>query len=338
MRIRTFRLSFAFCLYLFSALALAQSGGDPLPSWNDGDTKRKIVDFVERVSDENSPNFVPVPERIATFDNDGTLWSEQPVYFQALYALDRIREMSADHPEWKNTEPYKSAIEGDIEGLMATGIDGVMKVMLTAHTDVTVDEFNASVSDWLASSRHPTKKMRYTQMTYQPMLELLNYLRANDFKTFIVSGGGVDFIRVFAEDAYGIPPEQVVGTTGDAKYEMRDGVPTVIKAGDVLLVDDKEGKPVGIHRHIGRRPIMAVGNSDGDQAMLEYTTIPRGDQDKSPRLGVLLHHTDAEREWAYDRGSHIGGLDTALDAAPERGWVVIDMKEDWSAVYQDMGR
>lgn len=325
----------AVFLYLCSAVAIAQStsADDPLPSWNDGETKSAIIEFVQNVTDRDSPGFVPVAERIATFDNDGTLWSEQPAYFQALYARDRIREMADEHPEWRNEEPYKSAIEGDVKGLMATGMDGVMKVLLAAHSDVTAEEFESSVSDWLATARHPTKDMRYTQMVYQPMLELLDYLRANDFKTYIVSGGGVDFIRVFSEEVYGVPPEQVVGTTGDAKYEMRDGVPHIVKTGKMILVDDKSGKPVGIYRHIGRRPIMAVGNSDGDQQMLEYTTMAHEESETTPRLGVLLHHTDADREWAYDRESHFGTLNTALDAAPKQGWVVIDMKEDWKRVY-----
>lgn len=318
-------------LVTFSSLAVADS--DPLPSWKDGQTKSAIIDFVERVTDKSSADFVPVEARIATLDNDGTLWSEQPLYFQAFYALDRLREMAADHPEWETTEPFKSALAGDVKGLMATGMEGVMKVLLTAHSDITGEAFKTSVSDWLATAQHPEKKKAYTQLVFQPMLELLDYLRANDFKTFIVSGGGIDFIRVFAEDVYGVPPEQVVGTMSDARYELKDGVPTIVKTGKMVLMDDKEGKPVGIYRHIGRRPIMAVGNSDGDMQMLEYTTIPRDNDDKSARLGVLLHHTDAEREWAYDRQSSMGKLDKALDQAPDRGWVVIDMKKDWTQVY-----
>ncbi|WP_203142474.1 HAD family hydrolase [Marinobacter mangrovi] len=329
-----FRIVFVF--FLLSCCSVAQAtDSDPLASWNDGQTKSAIVGFVQKVTDKGSKNFVPPAERVATFDNDGTLWAEQPVYFQALYALDRIRQMAPDHPDWKTTEPFKSAINGDVKGLMASGMEGVMKVLLTAHADVTAEAFRDSVTDWFATAKHPTKNRAFTQMVYQPMLELLVYLRANGFKTYIVSGGGVDFIRVFAEDTYGIPPEQVMGTTSDAKFEMRDGVPEIVKTGNIILVDDKEGKPVGIYRQIGRRPIMAVGNSDGDLQMLQYTTIPRSKEDQMPRMGVLLHHTDADREWAYDRQSHIGQLDKALDEAPERGWVVIDMKQDWSRVFPE---
>ncbi|MGP4844405.1 HAD family hydrolase [Marinobacter sp. 1Y8] len=331
MQVQWFRLLPFLFFFAFSSLASADS--DPLPSWNDGQTKSSIVDFVQRVTDKNSSAFVPAEARIVTLDNDGTLWSEQPVYFQAYYALDRLREMAPEHPEWKTTEPFKSALAADVKGLKATGMEGVMKALLTAHSDISGEAFKASVRDWLATARHPVRNMAYDRMVYQPMLELLSYLRANDFKTFIVSGGGIDFIRAFAEDAYGIPPEQVVGTMSDAKFEMQDGVPRIIKTGKMVLVDDKEGKPVGIYRHIGRRPIMAVGNSDGDLQMLEYTTIPRDAGDKSARLGVLLHHTDAEREWAYDRESAIGKFDKGLDEAPERGWVVIDMKKDWKQVY-----
>lgn len=334
MQIQWFRIVFVF--FLLSCCSVAQAAdSDPLVSWNDGQTKSAIVGFVQKVTDKGSKDFVPPAERVATFDNDGTLWAEQPVYFQALYALDRIRQMAPDHPDWKTTEPFKSAINGDVKGLMANGMDGVMKVLLTAHADVTAEAFQDSVTDWFATAKHPTKNRAFTQMVYQPMLELLVYLRANGFKTYIVSGGGVDFIRVFAEDTYGIPPEQVMGTTSDAKFEMRDGVPEIVKTGNIILVDDKEGKPVGIYRQIGRRPIMAVGNSDGDLQMLQYTTIPRSKEDQVPRLGVLLHHTDADREWAYDRQSHIGQLDKALDEAPERGWVVIDMKKDWSRVFPE---
>lgn len=313
------------------------SNADPLPSWNDGDAKAAISDFVDRVTDEGSAGYVPVPERIATFDNDGTLWAEQPAYFQLLFALDRVRAVAPDHPEWHDEEPFKSAIAGNMEGLMATGMEGLQKVLLVAHTNMTADEFADSVADWVSSAKHPVTGMRYTDMVYQPMLELLDYLRANDFKTFIVSGGGIDFMRVFTEEVYGIPPEQVVGSALDAKFEMKDGIPTITKVPSGLFVDDKAGKPVGIYRHIGRRPIFAAGNSDGDQRMLEYTTIARDSSDMTPRFGLIVHHTDGGREWAYDRDSHIGKLDTALDAAEQRGWVVVDMKEDWAAIYSSAG-
>jgi phosphoglycolate phosphatase-like HAD superfamily hydrolase len=312
--------------------------GDPLPSWNDGKSKSAIIAFVKRVTGQDSADFVPPAERIATFDNDGTLWSEQPVYFQGTFALDRVRAMAADHPEWQQTEPFKSVIAGDMKGLMATGKEGLEKVLLAAHANMTAEAFDASVRDWLTTAKHPKTGMPYTQMVYQPMLELLDYLRGNDFKTFIVSGGGVDFMRVFSQKVYGIPPEQVVGTTIDAKFEMRDGVPTIVKTGTLMLLDDKVGKPVGIYRHIGRRPIFAAGNSDGDLQMLQYTTIARDGNDTTPRFGMLVHHTDADREWAYDRKSHIGQLDKALDEASQRGWVVVDMKADWRQIYPNSGQ
>jgi phosphoglycolate phosphatase-like HAD superfamily hydrolase len=311
---------------------------DPLPSWNEGTTKSVIIAFVERVTDESSPGYVPPDERIATFDNDGTLWSEQPMYFQAIFALDRVRAMAADHPEWRTTEPFKSAIAGDMKGLMATGEEGVMKVLLAAHSDITAGDFAESVRHWLATAKHPTTGMPFTQMVFQPMLELLDYLRANDFKIFIVSGGGIDFMRVFSEKVYGVPPERVVGSTIGAQFEMRDGVPTIVKTGKLMLLDDKAGKPVGIYQYIGRRPIFAAGNSDGDLQMLEYTTIARDGNDTNPRFGMIVHHTDAEREWAYDRESHFGRLDKALDEASERGWVVVDMKADWRRIYPNSGR
>jgi phosphoglycolate phosphatase-like HAD superfamily hydrolase len=313
--------------------AYAASRHNPLPSWNDGASKTAIMDFVARVTDKKSPDFVPVDERIATFDNDGTLWAEQPMYFQLLFAIDRVKAMSADHPEWKTTEPYKSALAGDMKGLMASGMPGLEKILMVAHANMTAENFATSVSDWVATAKHPTTGKKYTDMVYQPMLELLDYLRANGFKTFIVSGGGIDFMRVFSEQAYGIPPEQVVGSSIDAKFELINGIPTITKEPSGLFVDDKAGKPVGIYQHIGRRPIFAAGNSDGDLQMLQYTTIPRGDSDKSARFGMFVHHTDADREWAYDRTSHIGMLDKGLDEAATRGWTVVDMKNDWKTIY-----
>ncbi|KAA9134018.1 haloacid dehalogenase-like hydrolase [Marinihelvus fidelis] len=326
-----------FTLLLASALLAfsAPAQGDPLPSWNDGDAKTAIIEFVERVTDEGSPDFVPVYERIATFDNDGTLWSEQPLYFQVIFALDQVKAKAADHPEWATTEPFKSAIAGDMEGLMKTGMAGLAKVMGASHTDVTADEFAASVNNWLDTARHPTTGKRYDEMVFQPMLELLEYLRESGFKTFIVSGGGIDFMRVFAERVYGIPPEQVVGSSIDARFEMRDGVPTIIKEGKGLFVDDKAGKPAGIYRHIGRRPLFAGGNSDGDLQMVQYTTMPRGPEDTTPRFGLFVHHTDADREFAYDTPSHIGEFKEAAKLAPENGWLVVDMKNDWKLVYPD---
>jgi len=320
----------AFALLVAIALGGCAHRGDPLPSWSDGDSKRAILSFVEDVSTEG-PAFVPEAERIAVFDNDGTLWAEQPMYFQAVFAIDRIRALAEDHPEWRTREPYRSAIAGDMEGLLATGREGIMKILVAAHSDLTAEEFRATVRDWLAESRHPTTGRRLTEMIYQPMLELLEHLRARGFKTFIVTGGGIDFVRVFSEDIYGIPPEQVVGTTFDAKYEVRDGRPTIVKTGELVLLDDKGGKPVGIFRHIGRRPIFAAGNSDGDLPMLEYAALGR--DDGRPAFAMLIHHTDAEREWAYDRDSHIGREDEGLRAARAHGWTVVDMKRDWETIF-----
>lgn len=307
----------------------------PLPSWADGPSRKAIISFVEKVTKEGSPDFVPVSERIATFDNDGTLWSEQPAYFQGLFALYQVKKLAPMHPEWNNEEPFKSAIAGDIKGVLAAGKPGVLKILGATHAGMTAETFEAEVREWVANARHPETGKPFTSMVYQPMLELLTYLRANGFKTFIVSGGGVDFMRVFTEEVYGIPPEQVIGTTIDATFEMKDGIPTITKTGKLVLLDDKEGKPVGIYRQIGRRPIFAGGNSDGDLQMLQYTTIPRNDQDQSLRFGLIIHHTDAEREWAYDRDSHIGRLDKALDEAQQRGWTVVDMKKEWLKIYPE---
>jgi len=317
-------------LIVTTGLAFAQ---DPLPSWNEGAGKSAIIDFVGRVTDPHSPDFVPQAERIATFDNDGTLWSEQPMYFQLYFALDQIRRMAPEHPDWATTEPFKSALAGDMKGVMATGKAGLMKLIAAAHSGMTAEVFAQSVSEWAVTAKHPTKDMLFTQMVYQPMLELLHYLRSNDFKTFIVSGGGVDFMRVFTEGIYGIPPEQVVGTTPGVKFEMDKGVPKIFKEPNIILFDDKAGKPVGIYQFIGRRPIFAAGNSDGDEMMLEYTTITGDNDHTTARFGMIIHHTDAEREWAYDRNSHVGTLDKALDAAPEQGWLVVDMKNDWKVIY-----
>jgi phosphoglycolate phosphatase-like HAD superfamily hydrolase len=302
---------------------------DPLPSWNDGPAKQAIVSFVDKVTTEGSPDFVPPAERIAVFDNDGTLWAEQPAYFQLLFALDRIKAQAKDHPEWQTTEPFKSVLADNIAGVMASGKEGLLKIVAASHADVTAEEFQGAVGDWLSTANNPKTGRLYKDMVYQPMLELLAYLRANNFKTFIVSGGGIDFLRVFAEEAYGIPPEQVVGSSSGAKYELSGGTPTITKLSDDLFIDDKAGKPVGIYRHIGRRPIFAVGNSDGDYEMLQYTTI----ENPRPSLGLIVHHTDADREFAYDRESHIGQLNKALDEAPQRGWIVVDMKNDWSQIF-----
>ena len=315
-----------------TSAAADQAGAVPsaavLPSWNEGETRRAIVDFVERVTDPASPDYVTPSERIAVFDNDGNLWAEQPLYFQLLFALDRVRAMADDHPEWQETEPFRAILEDDREALASIGEHELVEIVMATHAGMTIDEFDAVVSEWLVTATHPRFGVPYTELVYQPMLELLTYLRDNDFKTFIVSGGGMDMIRSFAERVYGIPPEQVVGSAGELEFSLVEGVPTLTKTPGINFVDDKAGKPVGIRRFIGRRPIFASGNSDGDLQMLQYTAP--GDR---AALGLVLHHDDAEREWAYDRESHVGRLDVALDEAPERGWVVISMRSDWKKVF-----
>ncbi len=306
----------------------AVSTQDPLPSWNDTPPKNAILAFVERVTTESSPDFVPVAERIATFDNDGTLWAEQPVYFQVQFAFDRVRAVSPQHPEWKTQEPFKHFLAGDMKALLAGGEKALLKVVMAAHSGMTTDEFEKVVVDWFATARHATTGQPYDRMVYQPMLEVLSYLRANGFKTFIVSGGGVEFVRVFAERVYGIPPEQVVGSQGKLKFEMRSGEPVLTKLPEVQFIDDKEGKPAGIHTFIGRRPLMAFGNSDGDLQMLQWTSTGTG-----ARFGLIVHHTDSVREWSYDRTSHIGKLDKAWDEANAKGWTIVSMKDDWKKVF-----
>lgn len=328
------RLRAVWLLSLLTVVCASSAlAGEPLASWKDSATKKAIVEFVANATNPDSDSFVPVPERIVTTDNDGTLWAEQPIYFQLMFALDRIKAMEKDHPEWKEIEPFKSVLSGDLKNVAASGMEGVAKVVAETHANMTQEEFAAIVGDWLATAKHPHTGKAYTDMVYQPMLELLDYLREHEFKVFIVSGGGIDFMRVFAEEVYGVPPEQVVGSTGEASFVMRDGVPAVIKEPKLNLVDDKAGKPVGISRHIGRRPVVAIGNSDGDLQMLQYTTIARSKADTTPRLGIIVQHTDGEREYAYDRESHIGQLNVALDEAPRRGWLVVDMKNDWSQIY-----
>ena len=301
---------------------------DPLPSWNDTEAKAAIISFVDKVTDPESGDFVPARDRIATFDNDGTLWAEQPVYFQALYALDVLREKAADDPSILGTDVLKAAAEGDLDTVMASGIEGLLEVINVSHAGITVDAFQADAYEWLTTATHPTSGKTYAGMVYQPMLELLSYLRDEGFATYIVSGGGIDFIRSFADDAYGIPPWQVVGTEGTTTFAVEEGGAVLNKDGGVTFVDDKEGKPVGIIRHIGQRPIFAAGNSDGDFEMLEYTTGGDG-----PSFGLIVHHTDAEREFSYDRDSHIGELERGLDEGPERGWLIVDMAQDWAKVF-----
>ena len=299
-----------------------------LPSWNDGPAKQSIVDFVNEVTDKNNPNFVPPAERIATFDNDGTLWSEQPAYFQLFFAIDRVKILATQHPEWKTKQPLKAVLENDMEALAESGEHGLLELVMATHAGMTTEEFEQIVKDWLATARHPRFKRPFTDLVYQPMLELLTYLRANDFKTFIVSGGGIEFMRPWVEKVYGIPPEQVVGSVIKTKFDLRDGKPVLMRLPELDFIDDKAGKPVGIHKFIGRRPIAAFGNSDGDLQMLQWTEAGKG---KS--LLVYIHHTDAEREWAYDRESKIGRLDKGLDEGKEKGWTVVDMKKDWKTIY-----
>jgi phosphoglycolate phosphatase-like HAD superfamily hydrolase len=316
---------------LIGALAFTAAvarAADPLPSWDDTRPKKAIVAFVEKVTKEGSPDFVPPAERIATFDNDGTLWAEQPMYFQLFFALERVTALAPQHPEWKTTEPFASLLKGDVKTALAGGEPAVAAIVMATHAGMTPDEFDAIVRAWIDTARHPVTKRTYTDMVYQPMLELLAYLRANGFKTFIVSGGGIEFMRPWAEKVYGIPPERIVGSSIKTKFELRDGTPVLMRLPEINFIDDKEGKPVGIQQHIGRRPIAAFGNSDGDLAMLQWTTAGKG-----TRLAVVVHHTDAEREWAYDRTSSIGRLDKALDAAKAGGWTVVDMKNDWRTIY-----
>jgi hypothetical protein len=319
---------------LLLLVALVVSGGaqaqaiDPLPSWNDSASKANIVAFVDKVTRQGSPDFVPPAERIAVFDNDGTLWAEQPMYFQAFFIFDRIKALAPKHPEWKTTEPFASVLRGDVKGALKGGEHALMEMAMATHAGMTTAEFERIVSDWIATARHPATGRPFIEMVYQPMLEVLAYLRANGFKTFIVSGGGIEFMRPWTERVYGVPPEQVIGSSIKTKFELRDGQPVLMRLPQMDFIDDKAGKPVGINSHIGRRPIAAFGNSDGDLQMLQWTTAGKG-----ARLGVLVHHTDAKREYAYDRKSSVGRLDKALDLAGPQGWTVVDMMNDWKSIY-----
>jgi len=302
--------------------------GTPLVSWNEGPRKASILHFVERVTAEGGVDYVPALDRIAVFDNDGTLWSEKPFYFQLAFALDRVKALAAQHPEWQEQQPFKAVLEDDLESVLSGGLKAIIDILVATHGGNTTDEFEQIVSGWIASARHSATGRPYTKMVYQPMLELLDFLRAKGFRTYIVSGGGIEFMRAWVEDVYGIPPEQVIGSTIETKYEMRDSGPVLVRIPKVEFVDDGEGKPVGIHKFIGRRPILAFGNSDGDHQMLQWTAAGEG-----ARFMGLVHHTDAEREWAYDRRSQVGRLDKALDEAHEKGWTVVDMKHDWRVVF-----
>jgi phosphoserine phosphatase len=323
-------LFFAFSLVLaltHVACSWAQVG-DPLPSWNEGATKQAILEFVKMVTTPGSDGYVLPAQRIATFDNDGTLWAEKPLYVQLFFALDRVKELAPQHPEWKTQEPFASLLKGDVKAAMAGGEKSILEVVMATHAGMTTQEFEEIVENWITTARHPETQRLFTEMVYQPMLELLSYLRDKEFKTFIVSGGGIEFMRPWTEPVYGIPPEQVVGSSIKTRYEMRDGGPVLLRLAEVNFIDDKAGKPVGINSHIGRRPIAAFGNSDGDQQMLEWASAGGG-----ARFALLVHHTDAAREYAYDAGT-----EKALAEAKEKGWTVVDMKNDWKVIYPEIAK
>jgi phosphoglycolate phosphatase-like HAD superfamily hydrolase len=336
---KTTRPQYFIAIALLCALAITTTiahaadpstslGAGSLPSWNDGKAKKSVVEFVAKVTKDGGADFVPPAERIAVFDNDGTLWAEQPMYFQFFFALDRVKVLAPQHPEWKDKEPFASLLKGDVKTALAGGERAMLEIVMATHAGMTTEEFEKIVKDWIATAKHPITKRPYTEMVYQPMLELLTYLRANGFKTFIVSGGGIEFMRPWTEKVYGIPPEQVVGSSIKTKFEMREGKPVLVRLPEINFIDDKAGKPVGIHQHIGRRPIAAFGNSDGDLQMLQWTCGAPGQ-----RFCLYVHHTDADREWAYDRKSPIGRLDKGLDEAGAKGWTVVDMKADWARIF-----
>jgi phosphoserine phosphatase len=315
-------------ILLWCAVAQSQETREWLPSWADSANRAALISFVENTTTPGRAEFIKPAERIAVFDNDGTLWAEQPLYFQLAYTLDRVRELAPQHPEWREQMPYKAVLENDLAAIFAGGEHALLELVLSTHAGNTTEEFASSVSAWLQSARHPDTGRPYTEMVYQPMLEILTYLRANGYKTYIVSGGGIEFMRVFAEQVYGVPPEQVIGSRVVTTYKLIDGEPAIVREAKLDFIDDKAGKPIAINQHIGRRPVIAFGNSDGDFQMLEWTTAGTG-----PRLGVYVHHDDAEREWAYDRDSSIGRLDKGLAESEGRGWLVVSMKSDWQRVF-----
>jgi len=330
MRLKLYAVFFyavATMVFSVNPVACAQAD-DPLPSWNDGPAKESILQFVKETTTAGGSKFVPQAERIAVFDNDGTLWAEQPLYVQLVFVLDRVKKLAPKHPEWKNQQPFKVALEGDLKSVLSGGKQALLELVMATHANTTTEEFSQIVTDWLTTARHPKTKRPYTDMVYQPMLELLDYLRITGFKTYITSGGGIEFMRPWAEKVYGIPPEQVIGSSIKTEFKIRDGNPVLVRLPELNFYDDKEGKPVAINQHIGRRPIAAFGNSDGDLQMLQWTAAGDGE-----RLMLLVHHTDANREWAYDRESHIGQLDKAMHEAQAKGWVVVDMKKEWKVIY-----
>jgi len=301
-----------------------------LSSWNDGNAKQAIMDFVKETTDSNSANFIPENERIVVFDNDGTLWSDQPVYSQFLFIMDRVKQLVREHPDWAETQPYKDALAGDMDGVIKSGVGALLTLTMVSHADMTTTEFDPIVREWIDTARHSGTGRLLKDMVYQPMLEVLDYLRANQFKTYIVSGGGIDFMRPWTEEVYGIPPEQVIGSSLKSRFEINNEVPEIIKLPEMEYFNDKEAKPVAINKFIGRRPVAAFGNSDGDLQMLQWTAAGEG-----KRLMVYVHHTDSAREWAYDRDSHIGKLNKGLDEARDKGWVIVDMQEDWKEIYPE---
>ncbi len=331
--IRFFTLSFIIAVFTScssnpNSKNSTLSNKDPLSSWNNVTSKTSVIDFVRAVTDKNNLRFVPVEDRIAVFDNDGTLWSEQPAYFQLFFAMDRIKELAPEHPEWKGIQPYKAVLENDMQALAASGEHGLVKLVLTTHSGMNIEEFSESVKQWISTTKHPTKNVTFDKLVYQPMLELLQYLRNNGFSTYIVSGGGVDFMRAIVTEVYGIPSEQIIGSTIKTEFQIVNGNPEIIRLAELDFIDDKEGKPVAIQRIIGKKPIFCAGNSDGDLAMMQWTA-----SNQQPSFMLYVHHTDSVREWAYDRNSHIGRFDKGLDEANEKGWTVVDMENDWNIIY-----
>ncbi|MEN8249088.1 MAG: HAD family hydrolase [Bacteroidota bacterium] len=301
---------------------------DPLPSWNERNAKSAVFEYIEDVTNPESENFIQISDRIAVFDNDGTIWSEQPAYFQLFFTMDRVKALASEHPEWKEAQPFKAVLENNIDDLAKSGEHGLVELVLASHSGVTEAEFENIVEDWIKTAQHPTKKKPFTDFVYKPMLELLTYLQANDFKTYIVSGGGVDFMRPIISELYNIPSEQIIGSTLKSEYDYNDGSPVIRKLPEMDFVDDKEGKPININKIIGKKPVFAAGNSDGDLAMMQWTA-----SNKLKNFNLYVHHTDSIREWAYDRDSHVGKLDKGLDQAREDGWLVVDMQNDWNTIF-----
>ena len=316
------------CVLVLWSVQSADAATDPLPSWSEGTVKSSLIEFVQAVTESGGKDFVAPADRVATFDNDGTLWLEYPIYTQLRFAFTRVKELAPQHPEWKTTMPFKAVLDNDMEALGASGMEGLMQIMMATHSGMTAPEFEQEVSTWLAAAKNERFKHTYPELVYQPQLELLAYLRANGFKTYIVSGGGSQFMRPMTQEAYGIPPNQVVGSSVVSEFQIKDGKPELVRTPKINFIDDKAGKPVGIYEHIGQRPILAFGNSDGDIEMLQYTKAGAGRS-----LTLLVHHTDAVREYAYDRKSHVGKLDKGLDEAAANDWIIVDMKNDWKVVF-----